>query len=95
MDLKLEIRPGRHNPLYVIKATLWGMRDIPSLDVSRLSIPTLIFAGEFDQIIPANTVRNFYEKIPQHQYFLIKQAAHMLMLEQPEAVNILLREWLG
>jgi pimeloyl-ACP methyl ester carboxylesterase len=90
-----ESSAGKTNRLYVIKSTLLGMKDIPTLDMRALSTSTLILTGESDQIIPAETSKAFYEKIPEHRYSQIAKAGHMLMLEQPNEVNDIIKHDLG
>ncbi|MDR3478066.1 MAG: alpha/beta hydrolase [Gammaproteobacteria bacterium] len=89
--INTESRAGKMNRLYVIKSTLLGMKDVPALDMRTLSISTLILTGESDRIIPANISKDFYEKIPQHRYFLLEKSGHMLMLEQPDEVNNIIK----
>lgn len=90
-----ESRAGKNNLLYVIKNTLLGMRDIPVLDMQKLTVPTLLFGGEFDNIVRANLIQEFYKRIPQHQYHLINDAGHLLMLEQPNIVNEFMKDALA
>ncbi len=55
-------------------------------DVHRISVPTLIIAGEADRLTPPKHVRYLAEHIPTARWMLIPRAGHMVMLEAPEVV---------
>lgn len=90
-----EAEASRANPMYVIKSIISGMKEIPQLDVTMLTIPTDIILGEHDEIVPPAISQQFYSAIPQHQFEMITHAAHMEMLEKPEQINKLMIEFLS
>ncbi len=90
--LAQELQAAKENPMYVIKALVNGMESIPLIDIATLTIPTLIITGEHDGIIPPAAQQGFYQAMPHHQFQMIKNASHMVMLEKPQQVNeIILR----
>jgi 3-oxoadipate enol-lactonase len=93
--LKEESRAGKNNPLYVIKQMMLGMEKMPALDVSRIQTPTLILTGESDQIVTPAVVKNFYGQLPNHEYFQIAKASHLMMLEQPAEVMKIIGDFIG
>ncbi len=90
-----ENKATRKNKMYVIKAMVKGMKMIRKINVSQLKMPVLIIIGENDKIILPDNIKNFYEKIPHHEMVIVSNAAHMVMLEQPEITNELIRVFLS
>lgn len=52
--------------------------------VGRISMPTLIIAGDDDRIIPTEEHARLAKEIPNADYFLIAQCGHVPQEEQPE-----------
>jgi pimeloyl-ACP methyl ester carboxylesterase len=92
--LSEEERAGKKNAFYVLKAMVQGTKDIPLLDVTQIHIPTLVICGEHDGIISMDKIRSFYGPLPSVQFETLTNAAHMLMLEQPEKVDALIEKFL-
>jgi pimeloyl-ACP methyl ester carboxylesterase len=92
--LTAEDQAGKKNSLYVIKSMLQGMKTIPNLDVTKLETATLIIGGENDGVIPVANFINFYEKLPRVQFDILPNAAHMVMLEQPQKVGMLIENFI-
>lgn len=89
-------REGRNlNHMEVIKALLLGMKTIPSLSLGRLAVPSLVICGKLDRVIPPETVKAFYSQLPQHQLYILENAAHMVHLEKSQEVNRLLEKFLS
>lgn len=63
----------------------------PLLSVIR--VPTIIIVGEEDQITPLDVAREMHARINLSRLFIIPQAGHMALLEQPQAVNDALVDW--
>jgi pimeloyl-ACP methyl ester carboxylesterase len=93
--LETEMIAGRNNPMYVIRAMIQGMKAMSRIDVTMLTIPTMIMLGETDNLILPAVSRQFYQAMPHHQFQTVAQASHMLMLEQPAKVNQLLQQFLA
>lgn len=64
-------------------------------EFARLSVPTLLVAGERDRIIPADLGRNAAQLSKNVKYLEIPQTAHFPMLEAPEVYLSQVREFLG
>lgn len=63
--------------------------------LSRLRTPTLVIAGELDQLTPPATQKALAEAIPGARLELIPGAGHVPNLEQPELWNRLALEFLS
>lgn len=64
-------------------------------EFARLSVPTLLIAGEYDKIIPAELGRRAAQLSDKVEYFEIPGTAHFPMLEKPEVYLERVREFLG
>jgi pimeloyl-ACP methyl ester carboxylesterase len=85
---------SKSNQLYVIKAMGNGMEKIPFLDLRPVNVPTLIILGKFDKIISNVKTIAFYEALPNRKFAVTEDAAHMLMLEQPQQTNQIIEEFI-
>jgi pimeloyl-ACP methyl ester carboxylesterase len=56
--------------------------------------PTLVMAGDHD-VVRLDHTALIAARIPGAQLAVVPDASHMLMLERPEVVNLLLREFLA
>ena len=63
-------------------------------DVGRLSLPTLIIAGTEDRVTPPKYAHYLHDQIASSRLEFIPGAGHMPHLEQPAAVNALIRRFL-
>jgi len=63
--------------------------------LGRLRCPVLVLCGENDQLTPPERSRELAAAIPGAKLALLPQCGHMLTMEQPEAVNAQLLDWLG
>jgi len=61
--------------------------------VSRIGIPTLVLCGADDKMTPLVLSQFLCDSIPGARLSLIKNAGHMAMLENAEAFNKLVREF--
>jgi pimeloyl-ACP methyl ester carboxylesterase len=93
--LKEEGLAGKNNPLYVIKYMMLGMEKIPDVDIGQLETPTLLIAGETDELVTPERIRNFYGKLPHGEFVQMAKAAHMMMLEKPLEVTQLIADFIG
>jgi pimeloyl-ACP methyl ester carboxylesterase len=62
--------------------------------LSEITIPTLIVHGEDDQLLPAVIAERAHRLIRNSRLEIIPDCGHLAPLEQPEAVNRALREFL-
>ncbi|MEQ9259319.1 MAG: alpha/beta fold hydrolase [Roseovarius sp.] len=61
----------------------------------RCKVPGLVISGEYDQLTPPRRHALMAELIPDAEHRVIEDAGHLPMLEQPEAMNAALRDWLA
>ena len=78
---------------------LWaGARAAVTTDVrdelEHIRAPTLLVWGEHDRLVPASNAAAWAEALPDARVELIPRAGHVPMLERPEEVSRLLREFL-
>ncbi|WP_135830045.1 alpha/beta fold hydrolase [Halorussus halobius] len=62
--------------------------------LDEISVPTLAVVGEHDKLTPPDYHERLADGIPDGRYREIPDAAHLAMLEEPEAFNAALREFL-
>ncbi len=62
--------------------------------VSAITVPTLILAGEAEQVCPIEAHRELAEGIAGARFFTIPEAGHFAPLENPAAVARHIRGWL-
>ena len=63
--------------------------------IGQLRCPVLVLCGESDQLAPPERSHELAAAIPGAELMLLPQCGHMLTMEQPEAVNARLLDWLG
>ena len=65
------------------------------IDYSRISIETLIIAGENDKIKPHGWWEELIGQMPNARVVTVPEAGHCAQLEQPEVVNSVLLDFLS
>ncbi len=63
--------------------------------LSSIRCPTLVLVGDTDIATPPEVNKEMADAIPGATYVVVPDCAHLSTLEQPEAVNAALAEWLG
>ncbi len=61
----------------------------------KAKTPTLILCGAHDKLTPVKRHEFMAELMPHARLTVLENAGHILTLEDPEAVNIALRDWLA
>jgi pimeloyl-ACP methyl ester carboxylesterase len=69
--------------------------DVPQTPEYRITVPTLVLAGEHDVLIPACYARQMADEIPGSEFAVIPSCGHNPFVEQPEAVLPLITEFLS
>jgi pimeloyl-ACP methyl ester carboxylesterase len=59
--------------------------------IKRIKLPTLIICGLEDKMTPPANSESLRDSIPGAQLALIAEAGHMVMMEDPEAFNKVLK----
>jgi pimeloyl-ACP methyl ester carboxylesterase len=63
--------------------------------LAEIRCPTLVICGEDDRLTPTKYARHLRDNIPDAELTIVPHAGHMVMMEQPEAVNRALEEFLA
>ncbi|MEJ2761395.1 MAG: alpha/beta fold hydrolase [Gammaproteobacteria bacterium] len=63
-------------------------------ELGKIRVPTLLVAGEKDTNAPPAVMEKMSSYIPNAQFQCIKDAGHLINLEQPSAFNKVLRKFL-
>lgn len=91
---------GYHNmltrtPLEGYAATCEALRDADLRAVAKtIQARTLVLCGAEDLATPPDLVRGLSESLPDAQFDLIKGAAHLPCIEQPEAMALKINQFL-
>ena len=59
------------------------------------SVPTLVITGAEDEMIPVEESRRMASAVPGAQLIIVPGAGHLANLEQPEAFNDALKNFLS
>lgn len=62
-------------------------------DLARIDVPTLFLVGENDPASTPEIMRGMHERVPGSRFHVVRQAAHLPSLEQPQAVNRVLLDF--
>jgi 3-oxoadipate enol-lactonase len=83
-------------PLDGYVATCMAVRDADYTDAARrIAVPTLCAVGEHDGSTPPALVKSLADLIPGARFEVIRNAAHIPCMEQPEAVVALIRDFVA
>ncbi len=63
--------------------------------LAEIHVPTLIIVGDCDLPAKIALTQQLAREIPQAQLEIVKGAAHMVSMEQPEALNRLVQNFLN
>lgn len=87
---------ARANPEGVTAALL-GMAERPDVtgQLSGITTPTLIIAGDGDVIIPPEESQSLSDQIQDSQLNIISRAGHLVAFEKPEEFNQILKDWIA
>lgn len=75
------------------RAIMGRMDSLPGL--SSITVPTLVLAGEQDEITPPEMARELADGIPGAVLEIVEDCGHLSTLEQPGAVNAAMARWLA
>jgi 3-oxoadipate enol-lactonase len=63
--------------------------------LAEIEVPTLVIGGEEDGISSPEVMGAMAQKIPNSRHVTLPRAGHLSNLENPEAFNTAVREFLG
>ena len=61
----------------------------------QIRVPTLVIAGHDDVLVPLEASESMGRAIPNSRLVVIPDAGHSAPIEQPDAVNAAMREFLA
>ena len=88
-----ELNAIQHNPFWIAKALIQGIQKTPKTVLTELNLPTLLIITTEDNLVKPDEQRAFYQALPNVKCIELA-SGHIVMLEQPQVVNDLLREFL-
>lgn len=81
-----------------MQAMMYFFRQFPDVDItsllSKIQAPTLVVTGDKDKIVSPSQAPHIAKHIPNSQLAVIKDAGHMIYIDQPIEYDRVLREWL-
>jgi len=88
-------KSSQFNPVGV-KGGLFAMlsRSDTTTSLGKINIPTLIICGEQDTLTPPPVMKEMFHKINKAEFIEIPKAGHMTPIENPQAVNKAIRDFL-
>ena len=88
---------GSAQPVSTLVAALEALRDRPDTTpyLSEIKVPTLLIFGEEDVLAPPEAIKNLQSGIKNSKLVRIPQAGHLSNLENPEAFNGALIEFIA
>jgi pimeloyl-ACP methyl ester carboxylesterase len=89
-------RSKKNNPVGV-KGCLLAMlgRTDTTASLSNIKIPTLVIGGSEDNLTPPDVMMSMADKIPNAKFVLVEDAGHMTPIENPNAVNKAIKDFLA
>ncbi|NJK44959.1 MAG: alpha/beta hydrolase [Pleurocapsa sp. SU_196_0] len=76
------------------RAASYVVGDDPMDILPRVTCPTLLLWGERDTWVTKSMGEQLLEGLPEARLEVIRGAAHVPMVDRPEAFNALLNDWL-
>jgi pimeloyl-ACP methyl ester carboxylesterase len=96
IDRSVTIRMENLQPLYAFTRQSAAAMSYDSRDrAHRIRQPTLILAGAQDRVMPLVLTEELARKIPHAQFKVFPYAAHLLFLEEADAVNRVILDFLS
>ncbi|MEZ5551242.1 MAG: alpha/beta fold hydrolase [Pseudomonadales bacterium] len=78
-----------------VLATPRSIGEIGKLPVSGIKVPCLVVAGDEDFMAPMAASQDLHDALPDSRWCLIKDAGHLMNIEQPDAFNAALERFYG
>jgi 3-oxoadipate enol-lactonase len=84
-------------PPRAVAGALWGMADRPdrTASLAQITVPSLVLVGADDILTPPDESRAIAAGLPNATFKLIPDAGHLAPLENPEACNLAILEFLS
>lgn len=94
VDEVFEITRNRLKVIKIIALAKSAIRHNLGEELRGIGVPTLLIWGQNDTITPPFVAREFERLIPNSELHFIDKCGHAPMMEQPEAFNVLLDNFL-
>lgn len=95
LDLCMDMADTQGADVFISQSRALQTRPDQSDTLRKISVPTLILCGEHDALCPVERHQLMHELITGSNFNVIKNAGHLPTLEQPQATNAVLQEWLS
>ena len=82
-----------HTESYIKAIEASGLQP-QTLDISTISVPTLIVCGEYDRLTPPEVSHEMHKSIPGSEYVIIQDAGHLTNIENPVRFNKIVMDFL-
>jgi|SRR5690606_15768454 len=86
---------NRERVIRILAMAKSAIRHNMSKDLPNIKIPVCIIWGKQDKVTPPDVAEQFHQLLPNSELHWVDQCGHAPMMEQPEAFNVLLREYLS
>ncbi len=94
VDEVYEIVNNRGKLLRILALAKSAIRHNMSKELANIQIPTCLIWGKQDNVTPKDVAGDFHKLMPHNELFWIDNCGHAAMMEQPEAFNNIISEWL-
>lgn len=94
LNLLVEMAEKLGTETFIAQSRAMQRRPDQQKTLRTTQVPTLVLCGERDGVFPAKRHEFMAELIPNSDLHVIENAGHLPTLEQPQATNAALREWL-
>lgn len=95
LDLCMDMALDLGSEVFVRQSKALATRVDQRLILSGFESPSLILCGEFDALCPLERHELMRDLMPNATLKVIRNAGHLPTLEQPEATNAALENWIG
>jgi pimeloyl-ACP methyl ester carboxylesterase len=92
--IQASLKEIRQCPRSVIRRDFEMCNDFDIMnEVSQIDLPTLVLVGADDLMTPPKYAEYLHEKIPSSSLYVIANAGHGVMVEQPSELNNTIIDW--
>ncbi len=94
VDEVFEIVNNKAKAIRIISLAKSAIRHNMASELPGMRVPVCLIWGKEDHITPPEVAEEFHKLLPTSDLFWIDQCGHAPMMEQPEAFNAILANWL-
>ena len=95
-EYKKVVNRSKNNSPVGVKGCLMAMasRTDTTESLAKINLPTLIICGSEDKLSPPEVMKSLANKISNSKFILVEGAGHMTPIENPQAVNQAIKDFL-